>query len=232
MTLSSRLSQSETMDRSTLNTTSTPSRTVSKKTNVVSLVGGCCLGVLLGLPLSFMRPTGLPHGEMVLALGETTLEIPAALMRGGTLEPNPQRLDLSVNWSDFGPANPGSDDSLAMTLLPAGDNLPPERWPSAVYARYVEADIEVIDGGLLRRKFKDDSPFSGETLYMATSGEGDFAARCADVMADVPTYCMTTFRRGGLDIVLRFRMDHLTHWQEIVGKADALVQKAKRRGVA
>ncbi len=181
------------------------------------------LGALAGTPAGLSRIDPSPAATTVtLAGGRYVFDgRTAAVLRG-----DHGRAELSVA---SGIVIDGTEMRILATLLPASDGPEPELWPSLVHARFVEADVSDGPGGLLTRRFREDGPFPGEVLHVTPDVASGFAARCRADAPDGTAACMTTIRRDGLDVVIRFPKPILADWPRIMGRIETVLADARRR---
>jgi hypothetical protein len=190
--------------------------------------------VLAGAALWRLWPSPPPSRTVEVAIGARRLHLMSAYLREGP--PEPDRADLVVLAPDFAPAAsdprriPGAGEvekagvaQIFVTLTPAsresGALAPADR-----YGPHLAPDVQVSEGGLLRRRFEDKSPFAGEDFYFSAPDGQDFSARCQrpKIPADgLPEVCLTHFAVEGIDIALRFDPQWLPQWA--VMRANALL---------
>ncbi len=168
-----------------------------------------------------------------LTIGGRRLRIAAAYLRDGA--PERDRADLVALAPDFAPAGgdprriPGAGEAdrpgraqIFITLTPATSTR--SGAPVDRYAPFLEPEVQVAEGGLLRRRFEEKSPYAGEDLYLSAPDGEEFSARCQRVRlpADgLPNVCLTRFIVEGLDVTLRFDPFWLPNWTSL--RANALL---------
>jgi hypothetical protein len=181
--------------------------------------------VLAGVALWRFWPSPPPPRTVEVAIGGRRLHFTSAYLREGP--PEPDRADLVVLAPDFAPAAseprriPGAGETekagaaqIFITLTPA----PPESGtvaPADRYSPHLTPDVQVGEGGLLRRRFEDKSPFAGEDFYYSAPDGQEFSARCQrpKIPADgLPEVCLTHFTVEGIDVALRFDPQWLPQW--------------------
>jgi hypothetical protein len=177
---------------------------------------------------------------VMLKIGEVQLRFaPAYLRQGASGEPD--RVELLALAPDFIPvarpkslpspseADQSGRDQVFLTLTPAANlasGAAPELSPADRYGRFLAADAQMGEGGLLRRSFEANSPFAGEELYLAPPDGRAFFARCrhAPSPADgLPETCLSQLHVEGLDVLLRFSPALLADWENLRAKAVSLV---------
>ena len=147
------------------------------------------------------------------------------------------RLDLAVAWPSFEPpaAAPQASrdgrlslgDVILVTVLPADESPDPQTRPAQLYGRYLDSAVEDGPGGLMRRRFRDKSPYAGEILLLAAPDGRRFSARCESEArtADdgLPDLCIAEIRRNGLDVQIRMEQPLLQHWEAIDARVRRLL---------
>lgn len=127
---------------------------------------------------------------------------------------------LRVPWSAFaGDGVAYANELVFITTAPADGSLAPAERPSVLYARFVAADARSAPGGLIRRRFRDGTPFEGEDLVVAAPDGRAFWARCpgAGSPAEAGGRCMTEMRFGDTDVQVRFAPALLQRWEILAG---------------
>jgi hypothetical protein len=83
-----------------------------------------------------------------------------------------------------------------------------------LYARFVAAEARSAPGGLIRRRFRDGTPFEGEDLVVAAPDGRAFWARCATSGSrNEGASCLTEMRFGDTDVQGRFSPALLPRWE-------------------
>ncbi|WP_374547840.1 hypothetical protein [Rhodoblastus sp.] len=189
-------------------------------------------------------PAPPPAEALTFDLAGQRLRFASAYVRlPDTIEPD--RIDLVVRAPDFAPAaaTPArlpatgeADDrgraQIFLTLAPAPKAAPAA--PAERYGPYLAPDVQVAEGGLLRRRFEDNSPYAGEDLYLAPPDGEDFFARCQrpKIPADgLPESCLAEFRIDRLLLQMRFDPAWLGDWAKLHANALNLIRGAEADGV-
>jgi hypothetical protein len=164
----------------------------------VMLVAGCvvaCAAVAVALGAYWVtRPVPDPLAAEAGASGRQTVRLP---------------------WRDFGgDAGAHIGEPVFITALPADASLAPAERPSVLYARFVAAEARSAPGGLIRRRFRDGTPFEGEDLVVAAPDGRAFWARCATSGSrNDGASCLTEMRFGDTDVQVRFSPALLPRWE-------------------
>ncbi len=168
-------------------------------------------------------------GVPVLAIvGDVRLTVPAGMIRvpeqrvGGVLA----RLDLVLDAATLekaaarAAAVPDAETLIFVSIEPTRDGGDPANRAEELYSRFLTAETVEAPGGLVKRRFRETSPYNDEELYLAAPDGRAFAARCGPINARaMPSTCLWQIRHGGLDIALRFSPSHLGDWQRIAAGA-------------
>lgn len=138
---------------------------------------------------------------------------------------NVTKLDMLLPW----PYRPGTvpklpdtaeefNDWLILTLDTGGhDELSPIERYGEVYPVYFAGEPELVEGNLLRYRFRDDSPYADLVLYVANAGGKHVVHRC-DKKPSVlgPILCERSIRiTKELRLRIRFARSHLEDWADI-----------------
>jgi hypothetical protein len=171
----------------------------------VALVGGCvvaCAAVAVALGAYWVtRPIPDPFATDSVTSYST-----------GT----PGVRSIRLPWSAFaGPGAAQANEPIFITALPADGSLAPAERPSVLYARFVAADARSAPGGLIRRRFRDGTPFEGEDLVVAAPDGHAFWARCPSIGGppDPASRCLTEMRFADTDVQVRFSPALLPRWE-------------------
>lgn len=213
-----------------------------RKTLVV-LGFGPFLVLLLALAAWRLWPSSLPDEAQVFTVGGHRLRFAADYLRSSDVA-DADRVDLLVLAPDFTPAAespqrlpaPGESGQkgraqifIALTPAPKLESGAAGASPAERYGPYLGAEALVADGGLLRRRFEDNSPFAGEDLYMAPPDGEEFAALCQrpKIPADgLPDTCLAEFRVENILAQIRFDPVWLGQWSALRANALLLVRGA------
>ncbi|WP_460451854.1 hypothetical protein [Alsobacter sp. SYSU BS001988] len=195
------------------------------KAAALVLLGGLAAG-----SIAFFASWLQPERPRLLAVtvGDAALSVRSPLVRdpGQRRDGAKPRLDLAVAWPSFEPAAPNVTrggmmslgDVVLVTILPADESPDPETRPAQLYGRYLDSAVEDGPGGLIQRRFRDKSPYAGETLFLAAPDGRRFAARCEGEKRTpdgLPDVCIAEIRRNGLDLQIRMEQPLLQHWEAI-----------------
>ncbi len=199
--------------------------------------------LLLALAVWRLWPSPAPEEAQVFSLGGHRLRFAASYLRNSEVA-DADRVDLVALAPDFAPAAenpqrlpaPGESGQkgraqIFITLTPAGKNEAGAAGasPAERYGPYLAAEALVADGGLLRRRFEDKSPFAGEDLYMAPPDGEEFSALCErpKIPADgLPDTCLAEFRVENILAQIRFDPVWLGQWSALRANTLLLVRGA------
>lgn len=197
--------------------------------------------VLLSAGFALWRVWPAPHiddSTLTFNIAGHRLRFAANYVRT-TDSADPDRVDLVVLAPDFAPAAAtplhlpatGEDEGrgraqifLTLTPAPLFDGRAATATPAERYGPHVAPEVQVTEGGLLRRRFEDKSPYAGEDLYLAPPDGEQFFARCQrqKVPSDgLPSTCLSEFRVEGLLVEMRFDPAWLGEWRQL--RTDALL---------
>ena len=193
--------------------------------------------LLAGVALWRVWPSPPPPQTLEANIGGRRLHFAAAYLRDGP--PDPDRIDLVVLAPDFAPAGgdphriPGMGEAekagaaqifITFTVAAQGAGAPADR-----YGPFLEPDVQVAEGGLIRRRFEQKSPFAGEDFYYSAPDGQEFSARCQRprIPADgLPEVCLAHLTVEGLDLALRFDPVWLPQWASLRANAQLLARGA------
>ncbi len=205
------------------------------------------LALLAGFLLWRFWPSPPAPENIVFQIAGHRLRFAANYVRS-TDPPDPDRIDLIARAPDFTPGgaaprrlpapgeNGGKDEELGraqifltLAVAPKFDGRAATAVPTERYGPYLEAEAQVTEGGLLRRRFEDNSPYAGEDLYLAPPDGEEFSARCQRPKIpsdDLPSTCLSEFRIEDLLLTMRFDPAWLGDWAHLRANALLLVRSA------
>ena len=142
------------------------------------------------------------------------------------------RLAFAAVFPDFAPAFRATAprEMVFVTLTPRDDGVNPAERPEKLYARFLEGDAWIGPGGLIMRRFEQNSPYDLEQLYVAAPDGRDFFARCPKPASDGAAsaeLCFFVFRVDGLDVELRFPPAQLENWETLNEGARAFLGRVR-----
>jgi hypothetical protein len=211
----------------------------------ILILSGLAPLILLAVGLALWRfwPSPPPAEKLTFNLAGHRLRFAPDYVRTAD-PPDPERVDLVALAPDFTPGAahprrlPAADETdaknrnqifLAIEPQANDDGRTAATSPAERYGPFLSAEAQVTRGGLLRRRFEDDSPFAGDDLYLAPPDGQEFFARCdrAKIPSDgLPNTCVSEFRVENLSIVARFDPDWLGDWRRLRANAVLLVRSA------
>lgn len=213
---------------------------MSRRARILIIVLGVALVAGAGAAGWFLTRR-VAAGKSVVAarIGDIALVYQPAYARfgGGRAGGRIETLDIAAAFPGFGPAGEaatplaqadgrGKSALVFLTLARADRKLDPADLVAQLYTRFLESDVAETESGLVKRRFQDDSPYRTEDLYFDPPDGRAFAARCTRPTKPsdgLPETCLWTFRKGGLDISVRFERPLLAHWEKLAQGAQALV---------
>ncbi|MGO8737273.1 hypothetical protein [Rhodoblastus sp.] len=198
--------------------------------------------LLIALGLALWRLWPSPSETLNFVLAGRRLHFPASYVRFAD-PPDPDRIDLVALAPDFTPGSahprdlPAAGetdakgrDQIFLSIGPAPKNDRRAASPAERYGPFVAAEAQVTKGGLLRRRFEDNSPYAGEDLYLSPPDGVEFSARCErpKIPSDrLPNTCVSQFRLENLSIEARFDPVWLAEWRQLRANALLLVRSAE-----
>lgn len=183
----------------------------------------CCLaGIAAGSWWIGPRPAR-SSSSVSVAIDGTAFTLPSSWVHARSRAADGrEQAELVVPWAELAGPDPqagASEQLVFVTLTPADAAFAPSERPANLYARFISASALPSDGGLIRREFRDGTPFEGETLFVAPPDGRAFAARCA-LAADrdrAGASCLAEFRLGQVDVQVKFPTPLLAHWAALTG---------------
>jgi hypothetical protein len=119
-------------------------------------------------------------------------------------------------------------DRIFLSIAAHHNALGPEARLRTIYPRYLDPASSAMQDGLNATAFRDGTPYSGESLFVA--GSPAITARCTRD-ASTPGMCLSERRIGGADLTFRFPRTWLAQWRDVAGAMEHLTaQLAGPRG--
>jgi hypothetical protein len=187
---------------------------------------------LAGAPIAYMLwpqpvPVAVDAPALPITVGGVTFNVPPAAIRVAMQRrPGAQaRVDLVFAWPSLEPPAPAarpvsaaparSAQRLFVTVAASDGTLPPLERLDVIYPRYA-AEPEIVGrDGLVRRKFRADSPYRGEELIYDPA------------VPELPGICLHERRVLTADVTIRFPRDWLDDWRSVAGGIDGLLAKLR-----
>ncbi len=210
---------------------------------ILLLVGfGPIIVLLAALALWRLWPAAPTDEAVIFSLGAQKLRFASTYLRN----PEPaqaDRIDLTVLAPDFAPGAadpqrvPAAGDptqrgraQIFITLTPAPQfEGKAAAAPAERYGPFLAAEAQVAEGGLLRRRFEEASPYAGEDLYLSPPDGEEFFARCQrpKIPSDgLPNTCLAEFRVESVLAQIRFDPAWLGEWPVLRANTLLLVRGA------
>jgi hypothetical protein len=187
----------------------------------VAVIAVLC-GMAVGLLTLWVRTEPSQNIDMVrMNVSGSKLSVPASWVTNahGTGQ-IVERLELVVPVSDLG-IEGVKGAKLALNVTGADNTMHPAERPSQLYARFVSSEYAAGPAGLIKRQFKNEAAFQGETLYLSAPDGRIFSARCQE-QDTIRPICFSEFRIGGLDLRASYTLETLPYWSSMT---DALTQR-------
>jgi hypothetical protein len=199
---------------------------------------------LAGAPIAYMLwpqsvPVAVDAPALPITVGGVTFNVPPAAIRFAMQRrPGAQaRIDLVFAWPSLEPPAPAVRPASAAPARPAqrlfvtvaasDSTLPPLERLNVIYSRYA-AEPEIVGrDGLVRRKFRADSPYHGEELIYDPAVPERFLLRCAPSRDAMRGMCLHERRVLTADVTVRFPRDWLDDWRSVAGGIDGLLAKLR-----
>ena len=217
-------------------------------------------GGLLAGSSALLLPRAKPEPvrTLTISVGTTTMAVPSVLLRTPTttLSGPQSRLDLVLSWPSLTPmaqvaagasaeAGKTLGDTVAVTILPADDSPAPESRMASLYGRFLAPEVADGPGGLMTRRFRQNSPYAGEVLVFSPPDGRRIMARCEDdspadkvrsetaggkslLPAAIAPQCIAEIRRHGLDVQFRFAAKLADGLDAVQARLIALVDRLVR----
>jgi hypothetical protein len=144
--------------------------------------------------------------------------------------------DFSAPFRAKKPGATPTRETIFVTLALKDDGIDPAERPEKLYARFLEGDAWAGPGGLIMRRFEQNSAYDLEQLYVAPQGGAIFFARCPKPQsagAAPAEQCLSLFRIDGIDVEMRYSAALLDRWdvlQEGARDFVARLRAPRRRG--
>ncbi|MDJ0449067.1 hypothetical protein [Methylocystis sp. JR02] len=138
------------------------------------------------------------------------------------------RLSFIVSYPGFAPvkAKPRVGEPVTFTVTSKDDGLDPSERPAKLYARFLTPETLDGPGGLVLRRFEPGSPYDSEELFIAPPDGSAFFARCPKPETGAPGEgCISVFRKGALDVELRYAPALLENWDALYEGAQTLLAR-------
>jgi hypothetical protein len=182
-------------------------------------------------------PVPLGTAPLPISVGGAMFVIePAAIRMPVQRRPGAQeRVDLAYLWPSLLPPSPeaqtGKDtpvdpnERLFVTIANGDETLPVAERVRTIYPRYLAESAAPDRNGLMRRAFRDGTPYQGEDLLYDANAPDHFTARCSRTGIGNTGLCLLERRIGNADITLRFPRDWLTDWTGVADGIDRLMAR-------
>jgi hypothetical protein len=174
--------------------------------------------------------------RLPVSVGNTVFNVPTGAVRMSVQRHSgPQeRVDLAFSYPSLAPGsetrhvsietveqNSQAIDVMFLSIAAHGGALAPEDRVRTIYPRYIDATAAGGDDGLVRRAFRDASPYANEDLFAATAPA--LVARCSRDGA-TPGMCLSERRLEGADLTFRFPRAWLSDWRNVAAAMQQIVE--------
>jgi hypothetical protein len=169
-------------------------------------------------------------GGAMFVIEPAAIRVPVQ-RRPGTQE----RVDLAYLWPSLLPPSPEAqtgketpvdpNERLFVTIANGDETLPVAERVRTIYPRYLADSAAPDRNGLMRRAFRDGTPYQGEDLLYDAAAPDRFTARCSRTGIGNTGLCLLERRIGNADITLRFPRDWLTDWTGVADGIDRLMAR-------
>jgi hypothetical protein len=203
----------------------------------LAVIGLAFAGAGVGVAIFWWtaQPVATTRDPIPISIGNADFAIPPAFARGGAL-PRPgaqERVDLALSMPDFSPAGlNNAGGTVFIALLRQDGVIDPAERVDSIYGLFLEPDVWRNPGGLLLRRFRPESPYADEELFISPPDGRLFAARCRKPAlpsergraGDIGEACLWRFRADGVDVQVRFSPDALPVWESLADGVRARVK--------
>lgn len=201
---------------------------------VLAGITGLILLAALGLAAArHIWPLARPHGEpgiVELTFKERRFAAPESWFAEPPDADAQDRIALRIPLSDVTGGESRPNAVIGLVLTPADQALAPSERPRALYARFLSADAQTGPGGLIRRRFREGTPYEGETLLVAPPDGRAFSARCPSTSpTGVEPVCFAELRFGDVDAHLQIPLGEIDQWERVAVFTRTLVVGVSRR---
>jgi hypothetical protein len=173
--------------------------------------------------------------RLPMSIGGTLFNVPPAAIRMKIQQHSgaQERIDLDFDYPSLAPpqtpkhytADTVADamqpiDRIFVSIAAHHDSLAPEMRVRTIYPRYLEQTSTSVQDGLTMRAFRDNTPYSGEDLFVASIAPA-LNVRCTRDAA-TPGTCLSERRVDGADLTFRFPRSWLSQWHDVADAMDRL----------
>lgn len=167
-----------------------------------------------------MSPAGSDAQSEIIMIGENRFKIQREWLLGSARSGDIHRISLRMPISSLISTDLTGPDALVSLVFTTSDqSLSPSERVRMLYARFLSSEATPASGGLIRRQFRDGTPYEGETLFLSPPEGRAFAARCPTVAKpELPVTCYAEIRHAGFDIQIQLARRDLALWEKIVAR--------------
>jgi hypothetical protein len=160
----------------------------------------------------------------IIMIGDNRFKIQREWLLGSARSGDINRISLRIPVSSLIATDLADPDALVSLVFTTSDkSLSPSERVRMLYARFLSSEATPASGGLIRRQFRDGTPYEGETLFLSPPEGRAFAARCPTAPSpDLPVTCYAEIRHAGFDIQIQLARRDLALWEKIVARVREL----------
>lgn len=197
---------------------------------IAAIAIAAALGVALARYASPLAPSRDAPALVELAFKDRRFAAPETWFVESAGQGARDRISLRIPLSDITGVDHRAGVAIGLVLTPADAALAPSERPRALYARFLSAEAQTGPGGLIRRRFREGTPYEGETLLVAPPEGRVFSARCpAASPPGVEPVCFAELRFGDVDAHLQIPLGEIDQWERVAAFARTLVVGVSRR---
>lgn len=189
-------------------------------TIVVLLVLGLLATALISrnLIMAAVGPQAVKHE--IIAIGENRIKVQRDWLLDAVTSGDRHRISLRMPLASLIPTDLADPESFVSLVFTTSDrSLAPSERVKMLYARFLSSEAAQAPGGLIRRQFRDATPYEGETLFLSPPEGRAFAARCpTESNPKIQATCYAEIRHAGFDIQIQLARRDLALWDKLVAR--------------
>lgn len=196
--------------------------------HALTIIAVLALGLLASALLTrnwILAPAGPDATRFeIVTIGENRFKIQRDWLLGSAISGDRQRISLRMPLTGLITTDLADADAFVLLVFTTSDqSLAPSERVKLLYARFLSSEAAPAAGGLIRRQFREGTPYEGETLFLSPPEGRAFAARCPTTgRPEIPVTCHAEIRHAGFDIQIQLARRDLALWEKIVARVRAL----------